>query len=128
MQGGHPSLSTRLRNVSSELRAIDLELKAEHVTTDKALLHEFRQAIDDVRFTAWTVNELMNARDSHRNTEPLQSFLISERIRRLSYMIRDLCADMDKEFVTGQNTALQNLSDSLPVLQTRITKVIANHR
>lgn len=128
MQDGHPDLSSRLRNLSSELRALDLELKFEETTPDKALLQEFRQIMDDVRLTAWTTAELMNARESQKNPQPLLSFLASERMRRLSYMIRDLCADIDKQAFSWQSTGIQSLSDAVLVLQSRITKLIARHR
>jgi hypothetical protein len=125
MKDGAPDLSERLRNISSELRAIDLELRSESITPDKVLLQEFRQVLDDVRLTAWTVNELMNA---HESPENLLSFIASERMRRLSCMIKDLCSDMDKEVFTWQSSGVQNLSDAVLVLQSRITKLIARHR
>jgi hypothetical protein len=125
MKDGAPELSTSLRNISSELRAIDLELRSESTVPDKALLQEFRQILDDVRLTAWTVNELLNARETPEN---LLSFLAAERMRRLSYMIRDLCADIDKEAFTWQSDGVQGLCDAVLVLQSRITKLIARHR
>lgn len=128
MQDGHPDLSSRLSNLSSELRTLDLELKADGNTLDKALLQEFRQTMDDIRLTAWTAAELMNARESNRNPEPMLSFLAAERMRRLSYMIRDLCADMDKQAFTWQSTGVQTLSDAVLMLQARITRLIARHR
>jgi hypothetical protein len=128
MQDSHPDLSSRLRNLSSELRALDLELKSDEITPDKALLQDFRQTMDDIRLTAWTAAELMNARESNRNPEPMLSFLAAERMRRLSYMIRDLCTDMDKQAFTWQSTGVQSLSDAVLMLQARITKLIARHR
>jgi hypothetical protein len=125
MTDGAPDLATRLRNVTLELEAIDLELRSEAVTPDKSLLQDFRHVLDNVRLTAWTVSELMNARET---PERLLSFLAMERMRRLSCMVRDLCADMDKEVFTWQSTGVQNLSDSVLVLQSRITKLIARHR
>jgi hypothetical protein len=125
MKDGASDLSTRLGKLASELQAIDLELRSESVPPDKALLQEFRQVLDNVRLTAWTVNELMNARET---PERLLSFLAIERMRRLSHMIRDLCADMDKEVFTWQSTGVQTLSDAVLVLQSRITKLIARHR
>jgi hypothetical protein len=125
---GHPDLSTRLRSVLSELQAIDRELKADIAAPDKAVLQEFRQILDNVRMTAWTVSELMNARETEKNPEPLLSFLASERMRRLSYMIRDLCIDMDKQVLTWQSSGVQALSDSVLGLQSRITQLIARSR
>lgn len=128
MKDGQEDVSSRLRKLASELRAIDRELKAEEITPQTAALQDFRQVLDDVRLTAWTVNELMNARQASRDPEPLLSFLASERMRRLSYMIRNLCADMDNQVFTWQSSGIQALSDSVLGLQSRITRLIAHHR
>jgi hypothetical protein len=120
-----PDLCESLISITSELRTLEKQLKCEDSALDKAALQEFRQAIDEVRLTAWTVNELMNARES---PESLLSFVASERMRRLSSMIRDLCADMDKQAYTWQSSGVQALSDAVLVLQSRITKLIARHR
>jgi hypothetical protein len=120
-----PDLCESLISITSELRTLEKQLKCEDSALDKAALQEFRQAIDEVRLTAWTVNELMNARES---PESLLSFVASERMRRLSSMIRDLCADMDKQAYTWQSSGVQALSDAVLVLQARITKLVARHR
>lgn len=125
MNDSHPGLSTRLKNLTSELQELDRELKSDGSTPDKALLEVFRQTMDDVRLTAWTVNELMNARES---PESLLSFVASERMRRLKWMIRELCADMDRQAFTWQSSGVQALSDAVLVLQSRINKLIARHR
>jgi hypothetical protein len=128
MSGGHPDLSKRLRKLFPELQAIDRELKADQVRPDKAALQEFRQILDNLRMTAWTVSELMNARETDKNPEPLLSFLASERMRRLSSMIRDLCADMDNQVFAGQSSGVNALSEAVLGLQTRITQLAADHQ
>ncbi|HET9181548.1 MAG TPA: hypothetical protein VFP59_05400 [Candidatus Angelobacter sp.] len=128
MKDGQEDVSSRLRNLASELRAIDRDLKSEEIRPEKTALQDFREMLDNVRLTAWTVHELMNARETRENPEPLLSFLAAERLRRLSSMIRDLCADMDRQVLTWQSSGIQALSDSVLGLQSRITKLIAHHR
>jgi hypothetical protein len=125
MNDALPEFSKRLRGITLELRSIENELKSDEITVDKAALQEFRQTIDEARLTAWTVSELMNARES---PESLLSFLASERMRRLSCMIRDLCADMDRQAFTWQSSGVQALSDAVLLLQSGITKLLARHR
>lgn len=120
-----PEFANRLRSITLELRTIENELKSEEISADKTALQEFRQAIDDARLTAWTVSELMNARET---PESLFSFIASERMRRLNSMIRDLCADMDKQAFTWQSSGVQGLSDAVLELQSRLSKLIARHR
>lgn len=125
MKDALPDPSERLLSITSELRTLEKQLNCEGSALDKAALQEFRQVVDEVRLTAWTVNELMNARES---PESLLSFIASERMRRLSSMIRDLCADMDQQAYTWQSSGVQALSDAVLVLQSRITNLIAPHR
>ena len=128
MSSSQPTLSQKLQSLTSDLRALDEQLKLKQGAPDKRELEDFRQVMDDVRLTAWTVNEMMNARESRTNPEKLLTFLASERMRRLTYMIRDLCADMDKQTFTWQMAGVQSLSDAILVMQSRITKLIAKHR
>jgi hypothetical protein len=125
MKSGDAELSSRLRSISSELRAINRQLKAGKVTPGKTVLQEFRQILDNVRMTAWTVSELINARESTTNPEPLLSFLASERMRRVSQMMRDLSADIDKQAFTWQSSGIQALSNSVRDLDSRLTKLSA---
>lgn len=126
MKDALPDFSGRLLSITSELKTLEKQLKCDDSALDKAALQEFREAIDEVRLTAWTVNELMNARET---PESLLSFIASERMRRLTTMIRGLCADMDNDKAFAwQSSGVQPLSDAVLVLQSRITKLIARHR
>lgn len=125
MKGVLPYLSGRLLSMTSELRTLENHLKCGEATLDKAALEEFREAVDEVRLTAWTASELMNAR---QRPESLLSFIASERMRRLSSMIRDLCADIDQEAFAWQSSGVQELSDAVLMLQSRMTKLIARHQ
>jgi hypothetical protein len=128
MQDSRPGLSSRLQSLTSQLRELDLELRSQKSIPDKRLLEAFRQVVDDIRLTAWTVSEVMNAQESRTNPQKLLTFMASERVRRLSYMIRDLCSDMDQQTFSWHNSGVQNLSDAVLHLQSRITKLIASHR
>src|SRR5262245_52478588 len=88
------SFSAKLIELTSELRALDLELKSGE-TPEAPLLREFRQALDHVRMTAWTTNELMDARQARKDPQTVLSFLTSERLRRFTQMVKDLCNDID---------------------------------
>ena len=128
MQESHPALSSRLQKLPSQLRELDLEFRSQKSIPEKRLLEAFRQVVDDIRLTAWTVNEMMNAQESRTDPQKLLTFLAAERVRRLSYMIRDLCSDMDRQTFSWQHSGVQNLSDAVLHLQSRITKLIASHR
>ena len=54
-------LSLELKNLSAVLKRIDQRLQSE-APPDAVVLNEFRQSVDNVRLTAWSVSELINNR------------------------------------------------------------------
>jgi hypothetical protein len=118
-------IASRLRQLTAELRALERELKTQKVT-DAAALHEFRQAIDEIRMTAWTVGELLNAQPERQAT--VASFLAAERIRRFAQMIREFSIDLEHQDLTWESGGVQTLFDSVTALQSRLEKLIRQHR
>ncbi|MGC2694163.1 MAG: hypothetical protein WA738_00070 [Candidatus Angelobacter sp.] len=117
--------ASRLRNLTTELRTLERELKS-GVVSDAPLLQEFRHAVDDIRMAAWTASELHNARDERK--QALASFLAAERIRRFAEMIRDLTLDLEHQDLTWESGGIQPLFDSVAVLQSRLDRLIREHR
>jgi hypothetical protein len=118
-------LVSRLRAVTAELRQLERELKSGRVA-DGGALYDFRQAIDEVRLTAWTASELHNV-PSERKAN-MVSFLAAERIRRFAQMIRDFSVDLDHQDLTWESGGVQSLFDSVAALQTRLERLIRQHR
>ena len=121
------SFSAKLIELTSELRALDRHLKSGQ-TPEGPLLREFRQALDHVRMTAWTTNELMDARHARKDPEAVLSFLTAERLRRFNQMVKDLCGDIEKDGLTWQTHAIQSLSESANLLQDRLEKLGGQRR
>lgn len=116
------SFSAKLIELTSELRVLDLELKSGE-TPEGPLLREFRQALDHVRMTAWTANELMDARHARKDPKTVLSFLTAERLRRFTQMVKDLSTDIEVQGLTWQTQGIQSLSDSLHLLQQRLGRL-----
>ncbi|MBZ5531531.1 MAG: hypothetical protein LAO20_08865 [Acidobacteriia bacterium] len=127
MKSSHPELSAALTDLTAELRRIDASLKSEQAPDD-GVLREFRRVLDDVRLTAWTVNELMTVRKSGKDPQPMLSFLASERLRRLARMMKDVSADMDHGLFTWDTSGIQNLADSVNLVQAGLSILILRHR
>src|SRR5258708_26774121 len=89
------ALSARLRSLTDELRTLDRELKL-GPPSDVSLLQEFRLVLDNTRLTAWTVGELLNAREVQKDPGTALSFLTSERLRRFGQLAKDLSADIEQ--------------------------------
>ncbi|HEY7406265.1 MAG TPA: hypothetical protein VIB39_22250 [Candidatus Angelobacter sp.] len=122
---GH--LSERLQRLSADLRAAEVDLKSGHAP-EALLLQEFRHVLDNARMTAWTVSELMNARERQQDPAAVISFVVAERLRRANQMLKDLCADIEQEGVTWQTHGIQTLFETVKLLQIQLIKLIDDHR
>lgn len=120
-------LGERLRRLTVELRSLELELKSGQ-TPDKLQLQEFRHMLDNARLTAWTVSELLNAREREQDVEKVLSFVVAERLRRSTQMLKELGADIEREGLTWQTHGIQNLFEAVKVVQVHLLKLIEEHR
>ena len=127
MTGPSGPLSERLRLLSQELRSVELELKSATLP-EMLLLQDFRQVLDNARMTAWTVSELLNAVESHKDPAKVLSFVAAERLRRSNQMLKDLCSDIDQQGVTWQTSGIQALFETVNTLQVQLSKLISEHR
>jgi hypothetical protein len=116
------SFSSKLRSLTAGLRSLDRDLKAGASPTGNAL-REFRQTLDNVRMTAWTVSELLNARQTQKNPQTVISFLTAERLRRFSQMVKDLCSDLEHDGSSWPAQGVKALEDSLTLLRERLRKL-----
>ena len=127
MKESHPSLSFRLARITSELETLEVELRSGE-EPDRTTLDNFRRAVDEVRNTAWTIGELMNARALGENQTVVLSFLAAERMRRFSQMVKNLAADINDPQVTWETGGIQNCAESLAILQARLRTLLDEHR
>jgi hypothetical protein len=98
---------------------LDRDLKSNR-QLNGAVLREFRQALDNIRLTAWTVSELLNARQIQRDPRAVVSFLTAERLRRFSQMVKDLCGDIEHEGATWPAESIDGLQQSANLLRERL--------
>jgi hypothetical protein len=62
------TLTLEIKQLTSELKRMEQRLKSE-AAPDAVSLNEFRHAVDNVRLTAWSVSELINAEHTKKNPE-----------------------------------------------------------
>ena len=120
-------LAERLRRLTMELRSLELELRSGQVP-DKLQLQEFRNVLDNARLTAWTVSELLNARERDQDLEKVLSFVVAERLRRSTQLLKELGADIEREGLTWQTHGIQSLFEALKLVQIHLMKLIEEHR
>ena len=117
-----PSITAKLRDLATQLVSLDHDFKS-NPFLDEAALREFRWALDNVRMTAWTVSELLNARRSQKNPEAVISFVTAERLRRFSHMAQNLSDDFEQDGTSWPAEAVRNLAKSLASLRERLGMV-----
>ncbi len=116
------SFSAKLRSLTAELRVLDRGLKSNPSLNGNAL-RDFRQALDTIRMTAWTVSELLNARQTQKNPQAVISFLTAERLRRFRQMTRDLSGDLEQAGIVWPAQSVKDLEKALGLLRERLRKV-----
>ena len=119
MQERARSITVKLRHLAAQLSSLDRDLKSNPFLAEAAL-REFRCALDNVRMTAWTVSELLNARRSQKNPQAAISFLTGERLRRFSQMVRDLSDDFEQSGTSWPAEAMSDLANSFILLRERL--------
>src|SRR4029077_15681494 len=100
------NLTLEIEQLTSELRRVEHRLKSE-TAPDPVALNEFRHAVDNMRLTAWSVSELINAEHTKKNPDTVMAFLAAERLRRFDQMVRNLCADIERRMITLQTNGMQ---------------------
>jgi len=126
MIGTNQDISEKLRTLIAQLKEFEGDLKSATLP-DVPMLHEFRSALDNARMTAWTVSELLHARQSGIDREKMQAFLTAERVRRITEMADDLCTDIRKGSVTLKSSGMRFLSDGLRGLLFRLDGINKSH-
>jgi len=119
MQEQARSTTAKLRDLAAQLSSLDRELKSNQFL-DEPALREFRWALDNVRMTAWTVSELLNARRSKKDPQAAISFLTGERLRRLSQMVRNLSEDFEQSGTSWPEEAMRELANSFIFWRERV--------
>ena len=113
------SISSELKRLSSDLRQLEQRLPAESAP-DPAILNEFRQAVDNVRLTAWTVSELINAKQTRKDPDAVLTFVTAERLRRFGQLVTTLSEDIERRVVTLETHGIEPLIESVGRLQRRL--------
>jgi hypothetical protein len=116
-------LSSEIKYVSAELERLEQRLKSEP-PPDPAALNEFRHRVDNVRLTAWSVSELINAERIKKSPDTVLAFLSAERLRRFEQLVKSLCGDIERGLITVRTDGMQALCGSVNDLQQRLVQAI----
>ena len=116
-------LSSEIRHFSAELKRLEQRLKSEP-PPDPLALNEFRHGVDNVRLTAWSVSEIINAERIKNNPDTVLAFLSAERLRRFEQLVKSLCGDIERGIITVRTEGMHALCESVNDLQQRLVSAI----
>jgi hypothetical protein len=116
-------LSSEIRHFSAELKRLEQRLKSEP-PPDSLALNEFRHGVDNVRLTAWSVSELINAERIKKSPDTVLAFLSAERLRRFEQLVKSLCGDIERGIITVRTDGMHALCESVNDLQQRLVSAI----
>ena len=114
-------LSSEVKLFAAELRRLEQRLKSEPMP-DPMALNDLRHAVDNLRLTAWSVSELINAERIKKNPDTVMAFLSAERLRRFEQLVKSLCSDIERGLITVRTDGMGSLRESVNGLQQRLAQ------
>jgi hypothetical protein len=88
-----PSISIRLQAATTELHELEQLIRSGDF--DGHLLRDFRGAVDNVRTTAWAVQQWIGLREQGGDAYAVLPVLSVERVRRTTQLAKDLLLDLE---------------------------------
>ena len=83
------------------------------------VLSEFRSAVDNVRQTAWAVQQWLERKEQHRDPYTVLGILAQERVRRATQIANDLRLDLESLEVGFETAGLADLFQAIDKLRER---------
>jgi hypothetical protein len=104
----------QLKKICAELVRVEYEMRSGPV--DERVLHEFRDAVDHVRKTAWAVQEWQARQSQQADPQSVLSLVVAERIRRATQLCDAISADAAAHQINRSTVGLEEFLESLQKL------------
>jgi len=116
-----PSISMRLQAATIELNELQQLIRSGDF--DGHLLRDFRGAVDNVRTTAWAVQQWIPLREQGGDAYSVLPLLSAERVRRATQLATDLLLDLDTVEVGIETQGLRDLFEVVNSLHPRLASL-----
>jgi len=114
-------LGTRLQNATSEIFELEKLLKSASI--EPRVLNEFRDAVDQIRGTAWAVQQWIGLQEAGDPYELLPA-LSAQRVRRATQLTKDLTIDLESVEIGFETPGLKELYQAVDALHERLARVV----
>jgi hypothetical protein len=115
------SISQRLLASTTELQ--ELEKLVRSGDFSPRVLSEFRDAVDNIRQTAWAVQNWIGLKEQQRDPYTVLSALSEERVRRATQIARDLTVDLQSLEVGLETGGLAELFRAVQALNECLARL-----
>jgi hypothetical protein len=116
------SLSERLKTATNELQALEkLVLSGDF---SPRVLSDFRTAVDNIRQSAWAVQQWAELKEQHRDPYTVLSILSQERVRRATQITKDLRLDLESLELGLETPGLTDLFHAVEGLRERLWPIV----
>jgi len=113
------SLSERLKAATNELQELEkLVLSGDF---SPRVLSDFRTAVDNIRQTAWAVQQWTELQQQHRDPYAVLGILSQERVRRATQITKDLTLDLESLELGLETQGMADLFHAIEGLRERLS-------
>jgi hypothetical protein len=111
-------LTERLKTATQELQELErLVLSGDF---SPRVLSEFRSAVDNIRQTAWAVQQWTERKEQRRDPYSVLGVLSQERVRRATQINKDLALDLESLELSFETEGLAELFRATETLSSRL--------
>jgi hypothetical protein len=118
-----PSLTSRLRSASGDLKQLEQDIKTGMV--DVRVLVEFREAMNHARHTAFAVEKWMHEEKKvGGNPYSVVQMVVTERMRVITELTHDLINDLDSGDLDYETQGTGELYTLVKSLEERLARIV----
>jgi hypothetical protein len=108
----------QLRKTCTDLVKLEYEMRSGQVDPD--ILREFRDAVDNVRKTAWAVQEWQERQLREQDPDTVLPLLVAERIRRATQLCDAIISDAAAHEIARETVGIEEFFRAVETIQKNL--------
>ena len=108
----------QLKKACADLVKLEYDMRSGSI--DQRVLSEFRDAVDNVRKTAWAVQEWQERQSRHQDPQSVLPLLAAERIRRATQLCEAVAAASPTQEVTRHTVGIEEFLRAVEQVHQRL--------
>lgn len=116
----------QLRKTCSDLVKLEYEIRSGAIDSD--VLREFRDAVDNVRKTAWAVQEWQERQLREQDPHTLLPLLVAERIRRATQLCNAILSDATAHEIARETVGIEEFFRAVESVQASLRPLFSDDK